>query len=245
MGSSVGQSAGNMIDELALRTANNLGSTAPGAPARARYLYYINKGVRYWDSMGSFQFNSVYETFTIGGNVFQFPFSNLSKSIDPGKDIYMYMSASQSGNIPISTSTPYPVPRIELKQYGIHGVYSTSKTNIGNMYDHYVIAGASFLFYPPLTGTTNMSIVYHQSTQPLTDDYSVFTLYPDDFDDIILDWSEAEVKRIYRLIGWEPLLARTMEQGKKLVDQYRTSTETSGGQEDRLRNMQDRKIEAQ
>lgn len=237
-------SAGQMIDQLAVRTANNIG-VASLLTIRSQYLYYINRGLRYWDSQGSYTFNAKMETFIVGPSVFTFPFSSLSATIDPGKDIYLYMSATQSGNIPQPTSTPYPVRRVPLNEYAARGVMPPQKANTSNIYDHYVISGTNFLFYPPLTGATNMTIIYHISTVPLTDSYSVFTKYPDDFDDVILDWAEAEVKRVYRIVGWDTLLARVMEQGKMLVDQYRTTTDVSGGQSNALRDMQDQKIRSQ
>ena len=217
MGQSMSTSA--MIDNLLFR--------CPYLVNRTNALFFLNRSARYWNSKASYSFNCAFNiaAFVYGPGVATVA---APADMDMGQDFYLYTSGT----------TPYPVRRAEINQYGIASMHSSSMTN-RSLPDQYVITGRNVTIYPAISGGITLSAFYHMNTTPLIDSTTDFSNYPDNYDDVILDFAEAESKRINRIIGWEPLMARVTDQAKGLVDQYRTNTSLPEGQEAALRTMQD------
>ncbi len=220
MGQTLSTSA--MIDQLMYR--------CPFLVIRQNGLFQINRSARYWNSKASYSFNCTtnISAFVFAPNV---TVATAPSDMDMGQDFYIYTSGA----------TPYPIRRVELNEYGIKGIRGNLMSN-QNIPDHYVVAGRTVQIYPGIPGGITLSAFYHIITPVLTDSTSSFSLFPDNFDDVILDFAEAETKRENRIIGWEPLMARVTDQAKGLVDQYRTNTKLPEGSEAALRTMQDTNI---
>lgn len=215
-------SASDMIDQLLYR--------CPYLVNRTNALFLVNRSIRYWNSKASYSFNVVFNAAALvyapGSTTTTAP-----ADMDMGQDLFIYTSGP----------TPYPIRRKEMNQYGISAITPSAMTNI-NLPSHYVIAGRNIVIYPGVTAGITLSAFYHQTSVLVTDSASSFTQFPDNFEDIIIDFAEAESKRINRIVGWEPLMARVTDQAKGLIDQYRTNTNLSEGSEAALRTMQDSKI---
>lgn len=217
MGQTLSTSA--MIDQVILR--------CPEMQVRSTVLFYINRAVRYWNGIASFAYN-----FRTGSAPIAFGAGVTSVAMptdmDPGGEVYLYTTGTN----------PYPVRKATLDEYGIKGVYSSAKVS-PNFPDHYVIVGNTILIYPGIAGGVTLNVIYQRITQALTDSPSSFSLLPDNFDDLVVDFAECEVKRIYRIVGWPELMARMVDQSKMLSDQYRIGSSASGGTTDQLREGQD------
>ncbi len=213
------QSTSSMIDSVIVRV--------PEISTRSLVLYFINRALRYWNGIAAFlyQYRTASAPLSFGPNIMTLA---LPADLDTGGEIYLYTTGTN----------PYPVRRKALDEYGIAGVYSGSKVS-PNFPDHWVIVGANILIYPGISAGVTLNCIYQKITAPLTDSVSSFSLVPDNFDDLIVDFAEAEIKRVYRVVGWEPLMARMMDQSKMLTDAYRIGTSASGGTTDQLREGQD------
>lgn len=217
MGQTLSTSA--MIDQVVLR--------CPEMQTRSVVLFFVNRAVRYWNGIASFIYNfrTASAPLSWGSSVTSVP---MPADMDPGGEFYLYTTG---GN-------PYPVRKATLDEYGIKGVYSGSKVS-ANFPDHYVIVGGNILIYPGIAAGVTLNAIYQKITVLLTDSTLSHSLLPDNFDDMVVDFAECEIKRIYRIIGWEPLMARVADQSKMLSDQYRIGSAASGGTTDQLREGQD------
>lgn len=215
-------SAADMVTQLIYR--------APFISSRTNALFYINRAIRYWDGQGSFSFNCKFDA-----TAFSFAAGTTTASVpsdmDTGQDVYIM---STIGN-------PYPITKKGMSKYGVSGINPPLKTQV-NVPDHYIITGRTIEIYPAPQVNITLSAFYHIITQAVTDDNTSHTLFPDNFDDIIMDWAEAEIKRIFRIIGWTEIYGRCMDQGKMLIDQYRTDTDLAAGEQEAVRQVKDLQI---
>jgi hypothetical protein len=91
-------------------------------------------------------------------------------------------------------------------------------------WNEYQITSANIVFYPAgASQPASVNAIYHIKTVDVV--AGVFTL-PRDFDDLIVDFAEAEERRIFDVGDtWAQTLARVQDQIKVLLDGYRSVTQ--------------------
>lgn len=220
-------SGADMVNEVLSRVQQNFST--------GRALYFVNRAVRYFDGVASYSFNAKTGSVSYATGQTSQP---APVDLDSGKDIYAYV-VTLAGNL-------MPVKRVELNEYGINAVYQPAPFGPS----HYTIVGASsganvpsLLVYPPISGGFTLSLVYHVPPALIANSGTAYSNFPDAFDDIIVDWAEAEIKRIYKMAGAMEIFARVEKQLASLVDQYRTNTKLAEGLAAEARKAQERSLE--
>jgi hypothetical protein len=174
----------------------------------------INRAIKWVNRQGSYMFQLQAPTtlnVTSSGNI------AAPADLDSGKAMYL---ANPSG---------LPIKQGALTDIGQTQNYNTI-TDSG--FDQYVLkdsgtSTATFYFWPLQSGSTVVTLIYHLRTVDITG--STKSNLPRDFDDLLIDFAEAEERRIYD-IGeiWPQILARTQDQIKVLLDAYRTESIETG-----------------
>lgn len=144
------------------------------------------------------------------------PAGNGPSDMDPGKaKLVLNSDGSPVQHVPLSefwASFNYE----STVESGAYDTYSIITDNTSNPPSH------TFVFFPAPSGS--VTLYYHRILQDLTLG-GTLTMFPRDFDDLIVDLAEAEERRIYDIGDtWQLLLARAQDQIKVLIDGYRSMT---------------------
>lgn len=93
----------------------------------------------------------------------------------------------------------------------------------------------------PLLNPVKLNLFYHASAQPVTDP-NLFFPSPDEFDSLIVDLTEGEIKRRYHIGGFEQVQQKAIEGVKKLMDTYKSSKSYIQGMADQAARTQEAQL---
>jgi len=147
------------------------------------------------------------------GAFFTFP-----SNPDPGKPIAVYPDTG--------TTLKNVIPQIPFEEFAAqlqfnspppNGVFSTWTLDFtGTEYVGRLAPNTA------LASPVNIVLWYHTMVVPVTNTNDFYPS-PDEFDSMIVDLTEAEVKRVYNIGGFETAQKKAEDQVMKIVDRYRSS----------------------
>ncbi|MGH9845206.1 MAG: hypothetical protein ACREEM_41345 [Blastocatellia bacterium] len=168
----------------------------------------INRAVRWCNRQGSFTFQlSDPTTLTVAAAT---GLATIPVTMDTGKAHLFY------------NTNGVPVRRV-----GVQDVWQSFNfklpTDAG--WDIYIITQTTIVFFPAVAGQpTTVNAIFHRLTTDLVVDGDKNSL-PRDFDDLVIDFAEAEERRLWDVgEDWPQILARVQDQIKVLLDGYRSVT---------------------
>lgn len=89
--------------------------------------------------------------------------------------------------------------------------------------------------FPLATGGVTLPIIYHAlNFQPFAVGTNIYFPTPDQFDSLICDLAEAELRRVYGRAGWETLAAQATAAVNELIDTYRSDRYDLAGLADEM-----------
>lgn len=200
-----------MQAELAVRVTQ----VPTGSSSRAEAA--INRALRWVNRQGAYTFQlsaptALTPTTTAGVTSVATP-----ADFDPGKALLL-MNASGTA----------------IQKAAITDIDSTQNYNTISSTDfdqYYLVAassGASTIYlYPSIASPVAVTLVYHKVTADITG--AQVSNLPRDFDDLLIDFAEAEERRVYDVgDAWPQLMERSQSQAKLLLEAYRSAIEIQG-----------------
>ena len=182
----------------------------------------VNQGFRWIEQQGDFTWMLV--ATTVGVSTASFPASNFTIPAQCDYSRPMYLSTPVLATL--ASEIPYKSweDAWDLQTFGTNslaGVYAgwTNSTTNGYLFPSGAVQNASTL-----------SFVYHRLTpQELQIATNAFFPTPDCFDDVIVDYAEAEIRRVYGLKSWDVLAKRAEGAAMKYFDKYRSNKKLLAG----------------
>jgi hypothetical protein len=215
----------NMCDEIAFRLANRLPANGTGAGS---ILQYLNLMYLLIDSSASWRWSLLWASAIMPDTLGHLPPNTLGSQMNPGKKVSVFNSADKSPVVMVDQDS-YP-----SSSQGYAGVNTTS-------YNTFRVAvelfggnnlGAIWL-YPVLASPVAVDVYYHQNPLPIVYSVYVATNWPySEMDDLLIDWTEAKIKRVLGLAGWDVLWADCLSRLGEMRKIYSTERENIGPQDE-------------
>ncbi len=163
-------------------------------------------------------------------------------SIDIGKPIDIFQAPLGGFRVTI--------PFVPPDRLGLYQIFNT--TPIPGVFAAWTLlssdsAGYQIRFAPSSAATTvavNFAMQYHRIPDVLIDLPSQFFPTPDQFNTLILDIAEAEIKRNYNIMGWETAQQKAAASTMMLADQYRSSKLHQVGMGEEVKDAQETQASA-
>jgi len=191
----------------------------------------LNESYRWIAQQDSFMWALRRTTVTVNATTVDF---QLPSDADPG-DVMMLYGQSFKAEIPF----------VPFDKWGLQEVFNSPPpsglfsawtiTNNGTIYQGKLAPDTT------LSGAVTLNLFYHAIAVQLTND-NEFYPSPDEFDTVIVDLSEAEIKRVYHLAGWQDIQSKATESAKKLIDSYRSSKRYIEGLANQAMNAQEAQL---
>ena len=188
----------------------------------------LNESFRWIAQQDSFVWALRRTTVTVNNATMDFP---LPTDADPGDPMALYGGSS-------TIAIPY-IPfekwsqQVNFNQPLPGNTFSAwTVINTGSAYIGKLATNAT------LSGVITLNLFYHQTAVPVTNGAAFFPS-PDEFDSLIVDLTEAEIKRRYNIAGWDSVQQKATESAKKLIDAYRSSKRFTEGMSDLAANAQE------
>jgi len=191
----------------------------------------LNESFRWIAQQESFLWNLRRTTVAVDAVTVDFP---LPAGADPGDVMSLYGSAFE-----------YEIPFIPFVRFSQQGVWNRGPQS--GMFSAWTIlnTGSSYMgkMAPDteLVAPEELNLFYHATVSPISLGTAFFPS-PDEFDSLIVDLTEAEIKRRYYLAGWEGVQQKATEQVKKLMDVYASSKKYIQGLADQAARTQEAQV---
>lgn len=189
----------------------------------------LNESFRWIAQQSSFMWNLRRVTVAVDTVTVDFP---LPAEADPGDVMSLYGQDFQ-----------YEIPYIPFQQFSQQGVFSNPPPN--GIFSAWTIINTGGVYMgkmapdTPITGNAPiLNLFYHASVVAVTDPLLFFPS-PDEYDDLIVDLTEAEIKRRYYIAGWQDIQAKAIESAKSLKDVYSSSKTIIQGLVDQIKRTQE------
>ena len=214
----------NMCDEIAFRLGGRGG--AANAAGAGSILQYLNMMHLLIDSSASWRWTLSFSSGLTPDTAGHLP-PNKFGQMNPGKKVSVFNSSDQS-----------PVSMVDQDSYpasaqGYTGVNATS-------YNTFRVAVEAFggnnlgalWLYPALASPVNVDVYYHTVVLALA--YGSFPAeWPySEMDDLLMDWTEAKMKRVLGMAGWDTLWADCLGRLAEMRKIYTTERENIGPQDE-------------
>jgi hypothetical protein len=217
----------NMCDEIAFRISNRLPANGTGAGSILQYLnlmYLLIDSSASWrwslqgggganalmpDALGHIPANT-FSQMNPGKKVSVFNSSDKSPVMLVDQDSYPASSQGYAGTI----ATVYNTFRVSVALFG--------GNNLGELW-----------LYPVLASPVAVDVYYHQIPYAIVSSAYVATNWPySEMDDLLMDWTEAKIKRVLGMAGWDALWADCLGRLGEMRKIYTTERENIGPQDE-------------
>jgi len=200
----------------------------PMGLASAYIVDRLNEAFRWIAQQESFLWNLRRTTVAVDPGNVDFP---LPSDADPGDVMSLYGSTFE-----------YEIPFIPFIRFSQQGVWNRAP-ELGTFSAWTIVNNGTSYFGKlapdtPLLVPATLNLFYHATVAVITNT-ALFFPSPDEFDSLIIDLAEAEIKRRYYLAGWEAVQQKATEQTKKLIDVYASSKKYIQGLADQARRTEE------
>jgi hypothetical protein len=191
----------------------------------------LNEGFRWIAQQDSFMWALRRVPVTVNASSVDFP---LPADAAPGDPMSLYGQAFK-----------YEIPFVPFEKFSVQEVFNTPPI-LGN-FSAFTITNNGTIYHAKLapdtalSGPVTLNLFYHTipfQTTSLSDSYPS----PDEFDSLIVDLAEAEIKRVYHYTGWQDVQSKATEEVKKLANSYRSSKRSIEGMASEAMNAQEAQL---
>jgi hypothetical protein len=136
----------------------------------------------------------------------------------------------------------YEIPFIPFQQFSQQQEFSQPPQ--GGIFSAWTIINTGGIYMGKLAPDTELddpvvlNLFYHASTLAVVEP-EMFFPSPDEFDYLIVDLTEAEIKRRYYIAGWQDIQAKALESAKSLKDVYASDKTIIQGLADQVKRTQE------
>ena len=136
----------------------------------------------------------------------------------------------------------YEIPYIPFQQFSQQMEFSQPPQ--GGIFSVWTIVNTGGVYIGKLAPDTQLTdpvvlnLFYHASVL-VVDNPALFFPSPDEYDDLIVDLTESEIKRRYYIAGWQDIQAKAVESAKTLKDVYSSDKTYIEGLADQIRRTQE------
>jgi len=203
----------------------------------------LNESYMWIEQQGAFVWNVKLATITLvalGTQVLA------PTDMDVGKPASIYPRLPIPGIVAATTEIPY----VPMDEFSLHEIYHTpTMQGVFSVFTIYIPTGFYTILFAPQTNApiinTDYVVFYHMINPALSTPLTIGPNYfptPDQFDTLLIDLAEAEIKRIYRLGGWAEALQKAQASASVELDKYRSPKRDLAGVQEQTKEVQEKSL---
>lgn len=218
----------------------------------------LNEAAQWIEQQGAFTWNIAYADVTVRAHTFWVAPGDMPAKFDAGKPVTVYGQTFSSAYGSFGAPVPYVAPDL----IGLHQLYLlTLPAGVFSVFTVVTNLGTAspapspvpwptevpFLLFAPSVSLPSVDVSYHCIYHQVpTISLTVGTDYyptPNPFDILILDLTEAEIKRNYQLTGWEAAAQKAQNSTLLLLDKYRSPKREMAGITEQAKETQESQLQ--